>query len=64
MEARKNKPILVLAIFVAIAVLVAVLVVIFVVIRGNNRREIDCMPPMSASEQDCLDKGECYCATF
>ena len=25
---------------------------------------IDCMPPMSASEQACLDSGRCYCETY
>ena len=27
-------------------------------------RNIDCMPPLEKSEQECLDKGRCACVTY
>ena len=66
-EAYKMKPMVILVLIVFVCI-VATLIIAFTQIdftpKKATPRGIDCMPPMSQSETDCLDKGECYCATY
>ena len=66
-EAYKMKPMVILVLIVFVCI-VATLVIAFTQIdfgaKKVNPKAIDCMPPMSQSETDCLDKGECYCVTY
>ncbi len=69
-ESYKVKPMAILLVAVILCIAVT-LILLFVRPLTNDRtdqsinpRAIDCMPPMSASETECLDSGECYCATY
>jgi len=62
----KNKRIIICSVILC---LIAIIVVIFVLVFAKKSplagpRGIDCMPPMSADEQKCLDSGECVCETY
>ena len=68
---HRSKKIIIRVIIVLAIIAAAVSIIVLKYQRQTPRievksmvRGIDCMPPMSPSEQECLDKGECYCATY
>lgn len=67
-----SKKIALLAVLGILLAALATAVIIFLVSRKDSTplpifgepQGIDCMPPMSESEQACLDSGRCYCETY
>ncbi len=51
-------------IIVAVAFAIIGVVALITFLSKDNRRGIDCMPPMSKSEQKCLNEGKCFCETY
>ncbi|MBR5419164.1 hypothetical protein IK110_02860 [Candidatus Saccharibacteria bacterium] len=55
-----KKQVVLLAVLGILLAALAIAVIVFL----SKPRGIDCMPPMSESEQACLDSGRCYCETY
>ncbi len=64
-EAAKHKDRTIMMILLAfLGVVLCAWVIYIAVVFSYRPRGIDCMPPMSAEEQQCLDDKKCYCETY
>ena len=61
-ERKANRTLTVL--LVILGLVLCSYVIYIVVIYSLAPRGIDCMPPMSSEEQECLNNHKCFCRTY
>lgn len=65
MGKKNSKKIAFFVVFAALILMISVIfVILFLFVLKNENKGIDCMPPISAEEKECLDSGRCYCETY